>query len=493
MAGKKKQRIETMLLWGSVLIFTALYISLIFNQNVWTDEIFTMKLLKEDFAGIVEGTAKDVHPPLYYLIAKTAQLLFGESLQVQKIVTLIPMSLTLALGAGKLRKQFGFLTGLFYIWIAGCIPCTMEFAVQVRMYSMALLAVTCCGIYAWECWKEGKKSQWTGLALSALAAAYLHYFALVSVLWIIGILFLAILFGKRERLRGWLIAAACMAAGYAPWLGTFLEQFSGVSESYWIPPITWETVAGCFQWAFGIHKWQWPGWLFTGVLVGAAVWLLIGTIRQKSAPEKGIFALLCLSVPALTMALGLGLSFLIRPIYRDQYALPAMGLLSLFLAMALAEAVRGLAHKKKGATARGRRDAAFWGCAVILGGVCLLILFLGAVQYLEVWRQEYKSTLTDQTLEFWEENVGENDLIVYNLEVYEFCYSYYFPEEKLAYVRDVDLSQDFDTIWFLDTPGEWEFVPDQILPYDLRIEYEGHYGIEHNEFDIYRVTKGEGA
>ena len=165
-----------MLLWGSVLIFTALYISLIFNQNVWTDEIFTMKLLKEDFAGIVEGTAKDVHPPLYYLIAKTAQLLFGESLQVQKIVTLIPMSLTLALGAGKLRKQFGFLTGLFYIWIAGCIPCTMEFAVQVRMYSMALLAVTCCGIYAWECWKEGKKSQWAGLALSALAAAYLHYF-----------------------------------------------------------------------------------------------------------------------------------------------------------------------------------------------------------------------------------------------------------------------------------------------------------------------------
>lgn len=128
-----------------------------------------------------------------------------------------------------------------------------------------------------------------------------------------------------------------------------------------------------------------------------------------------------------------------------------------------------------------------------MGGVCLLILFLGAVQYLEVWRQEYKSTLTDQTLEFWEENVGENDLIVYNLEVYEFCYSYYFPEEKLAYVRDVDLSQDFDTIWFLDTPGEWEFVPDQILPYDLRIEYEGHYGIEHNEFDIYRVTKGEGA
>ena len=93
-------------------------------------------------------------------------------------------------------------------------------------------------------------------------------------------------------------------------------------------------------------------------------------------------------------------------------------------------------------------------------------------------------------MEFWKEHVGEDDLIVYNLEVYEFCYSYYFPEEKLSYVREVDLDQEFDEIWFLDTPGEWEFVPPQILPYDLPIEYMGHYGSEHNEFDIYRVTKG---
>lgn len=489
MTERKKYHMESMALWGSVLLFTALYVSLIFNQNVWTDEIFTMKLLREDFAGIIAGTAKDVHPPLYYLIAKTAQLLFGESLQVQKIVTLIPMSLTLALGAGKIRKNFGALTGLFYIWIAGCIPCTMEFAVQIRMYSMALLAVTCCGVYAWECWKEGKAGQWIGLTVSALAAAYLHYFALVSVLWIIGILFLSLLIGNRKRLKGWLISVVCMAAGYAPWFGIFLQQFSGVSESYWIPPITWETVADCFQWAFGIHKWQWPGWLFTAVLACAAVWLLIRAIREIRVREKGFFALLCLAVPVLTMALGLGLSFLIRPIYRDQYALPAMGLLSLFLAAALTEAVKKMMFA---VPQNAAEHAVFWGRAAVLGGIGLLTVFLGAVQYLEVWRQEYKSTLTDQTVAFWNENVGENDLIVYNLEVYEFCYSYYFPEEKLAYVRDVDLSQDFDTIWFLDTPGEWEFVPDQILPYHLQIEYVGHYGIEHNEFDLYRVTKGEG-
>ena len=87
--------------------------------------------------------------------------------------------------------------------------------------------------------------------------------------------------------------------------------------------------------------------------------------------------------------------------------------------------------------------------------------------------------------------MGENDIIVYNLEINRFCYTYYFPEDKLFYVRDVDLSQDFDAIWFLDTAYEWEFVPDQIIPYNLQIEYQGHFGIEHNEFDLYKVTKGK--
>ena len=40
---------------------------------------------------------------------------------------------------------------------------------------------------------------------------------------------------------------------------------------------------------------------------------------------------------------------------------------------------------------------------------------------------------------------------------------------------------------------EWDFVPDQIIPYQLQIEYVGHYGIEDNEFDLYQVTKGGGA
>ncbi len=461
------------LIWGSATVFTLLYLSLIFNQNVWTDEIFTMKLLEGNFQEIIEGTAKDVHPPLYYFVAKIAQIIFGKSLQVQKIAALIPMSLTLVLGATKVRRLFGDAVSFLFILLLGCIPCSMEFAVQVRMYSMALLAVTACGLYACECYfqKEGMRRAgcWIGLVVSASAAAWLHYFAFGSVIIIQGFLFLVLLFTKREKLKKWFLAATVMVVSYLPWIGIFARQVKGVSQSYWIPPITPETIWGYFEWTFGIHKWSWPCLLAVVLSVCAGAAALYGGTKGQ---RKDACALLFMAVPALTAVSGVALSLLIRPVYRDQYIFPSIGLFCLFLAIELSH----IREKK-------------WAFYPIL----LFALFLGAVQYLETWRQEYKSTLTDQTVAFWNEHIGEKDIIVYNLEINRFCYTYYFPEDKLFYVRDVDLEQDFDAIWFLDTAYEWEFVPDQIIPYDLQIEYQGHFGIEHNEFDLYKVTKGPGT
>lgn len=456
------------LIWGSTAFFTILYISLLFNQNVWTDEIYTIKLIEMNLSDFFEEASLSQHPPLYYLMAKLARLVFGESLLVQKIVALVPMSLTLVLGALKIRRLFSDRVAFLFIVILGCIPCSMEYAVQVRMYSMALLAVTACGLYAYECCMTGKRSVWFGFVLSAVAGAYLHYFAFVSVIVICGLLFLLLLFLHREKLKVWLLSILAMIVCYLPWFPVFVSQVKSTTADYWIPEITGSTIWGYFQWAFGINKWEWPCYVFTIISVLMGIVILLGAIRGR---QEDISALMSMLVPTLTAITGVVISSFVSPIYREQYIFPAIGLFCLFMAIALSHFLS--------------RSRAF-----VFVPIVLFLLFLGAVQYLETYRQEYKSTLTDQTVAFWEENVGENDIIVYNLETYRFCYTYYFPEEKLFYVRDVDLSQDFDTIWFLDTMNEWDFVPDQIEPWNLQIEFQGHYGIEHNEFDIYKVYKG---
>jgi uncharacterized membrane protein len=51
---------------------------------------------------------------LYYFLGRIFRLLFGDSLQVQKILTLLPMSLTLALGAWKVRQFWGDRTAFLF-------------------------------------------------------------------------------------------------------------------------------------------------------------------------------------------------------------------------------------------------------------------------------------------------------------------------------------------------------------------------------------------
>ena len=450
------------LIWGMIAFFSLLYISLIFNHNIWTDEAFTLELVKGNLKEIVQGTANDVHPPLYYFYSKLFYDITNGSLWVQKFITIIPQVLTYILIATVFRKKFGYKATYLALLFFACIPCTMEFAVQVRMYSLALLFVTLCGVFAYEAYEEDTRRAWIWLVIGALGAAYTHYFAFVSIVIIVGFLFLAILFKKRNLLGKWAIATVCMIVGYMPWMKCFIEQVTKVRESYWIPPITAEVIWSYFTWTFDLGLVPGVVYGILAILVVAGVIVLMSIIRKKE--KEDWVALFAMLVPAVTALLGVVISMTKSPIYRDQYIFPSLMLLAVFV---------GLAFRK------------------VNGKVILLIsafmLFIGAVQYKECFRQEYKSTYVDQTMEFFEENWDEGDIILYNLESMGFIYRLYFPEKEMYYIREFDLSQDFETIWFMNTLNEWPITQLDLINNGLTMEFMGLYGIEHNEFDLYKV------
>ncbi|MCM1387125.1 MAG: glycosyltransferase family 39 protein [Bacillus sp. (in: Bacteria)] len=451
-------------IWGIVLFFTGLYISLLFNHNIWTDEAFTLQLLRGNVKDIIAGTAADVHPPLYYLYAKLFAAIFGSSLIVQKIAAIIPMTALLIFMATVIRKRFGhtacFLTLLFFT----CIPCSMEFALQVRMYSLAVFCVTVCGVYAYLAYTNGAKSDFFLFALSGTAAAYTHYFAFVSVIVIAGFLFLAIVMTKRERLTKWLVSAAGMIVCYLPWTPFFIKQVTSVEAGYWIPEITPEAVWGYFTWTFDLELVPGMVFVFLIMLKGASTYNTIKIAKEKNVVE--IYALICMLVPALTMILGVILSWLKTPIYREQYVFPALGLLALFFGLSMKDAKKS-----------------------ILTAASVFLLFVGAVQYKECFRQEYRSTYVPQTESFFEQNLKENDYVIYNWEAFGFIYECYFPSERLEYVERFDFSGDFDTVWFLHTEWMPEIDEAALTENGLQMEVIGHYGIEHNEFDIYKICR----
>lgn len=461
-----KAHVMDILIWGLIVFFSLLYVSLIFNYNIWTDEAFTLTLVQGNLKEIIEGTANDVHPPLYYFYSKLFYDIANGSLWVQKLSTIIPQVGTYILIATLFRKKFGdkaaFLSLLFFT----CIPCTMEFSVQVRMYSLALFFVTLCGLFAYEAYIEDTRRSWIYLIIGALGAAYTHYFAFVSIIVIVGFLFLAILFSKRKLLAKWGIAAAIMILGYLPWIKPFIIQVTRVRENYWIPSITPDVLWSYFTWTFDLALI--PGVVYgvLGILIIAGITTLVNIIRKRE--KEDIAALLAMLVPTVTVVLGVVISLSKSPIYRDQYVFPALMLLAVFL---------GLAFRKL--------DEKF---VFVLS---VFFLFIGAVQYKECYRQEYKSTYVPQTMEFFEQNLEPDDYIVYNWEDFRFIYKFYFPEDQLVYIEDFDFSKNFNNVWFLNSKWNQQINSADLEANGLSIEFCGLYGIEHNEFDLYMIYRDE--
>lgn len=458
-----KEHVLDIMTWGLVVGFTILYVSLVFNYNVWTDEAFTIQLLKGNFKEIVEGTARDVHPPFYYFYLKVFTFIFGNSLWAMKIASIIPLTVTLVLGATVIRKRFGQTTAFLYTIFLACIPCSMEFSVQVRMYSLAIFLVTACGIFAYLAFEDGKKRDFFIFGLCGVLAAYTHYFAFMAVIIITGVFFLAILFWNRKRILPWIITAVGMIIGYLPWMPIFVKQITRVRSGYWIPEITPETIWGYFTWTFDLTTFPGMVFIFLIVLKAASTY---NTVRIAQTKEKTeIFALICMLVPTLTMLMGVIISSYKAPIYREQYVFPALGLLSLFFAIAMRKAKK-----------------------VFLVLISAFLLFVGAFQYKECHYQEYDSTLFPQTKEFFDNNLAPSDYIVYNYKTFDFIYECHFPEEQLVYLEDFDFSQDFNAVWFMHTWWTDGNVDVQALAeMGLTVELMGRYGIEHNLFDLYMI------
>lgn len=458
------ERYYTIVLWGIVIWFTALYATLIFSHNIWTDEAFTLQLLRGNVQGILEGTANDVHPPLYYLYAKIFWELFRGSLVAQKIATILPMTVLLIVGATLIRKEFGSRIALLFLLFITCIPCTMEFSVQVRMYSMALLFVTLCGFYAYRAYESGKRQDFLIYGVSGVLAAYTHYFAFVSVGVIAGFLLIAVLLWNRKRLAAWGISAVSMVVLYLPWMPSFVRQVTSVEQGYWIPEITAQTVWDYFVWTFDLELI--PGMVFVFLLILKATSLYNVISIEKYREQTDIYALVCMLVPTFTALFGVVASALRTPIYRDQYILPALGMLALFFGLALRKAKKQL---------------------VI--AVSLFLLFVGAVQYKECFRQEYRSSYVEQTESFFENNLEDGDYVIYNWKVYGFIYECYFDKDRLYYWEDFDFSQDFHNVWLLRTQWEAE-IPQELLDANgLVAEDMGIYGIEQNEFSIVKIHR----
>lgn len=327
-------RLKNWILLILLLAVPLIYLSLSLNDSVWTDEAFTMVLLRQDFSGITQGTIADVHPPLYYYIAKLFTMVFGYSVPAVKLATILPVLLTCLLVTGFFHRYFpDCFHSLSFVSVAliGFCPVAFSMNVEIRMYSWALLFVTLSGLCAYALWKNpSSKIALLVFILSGVCAAYTHYYCVVSECFIYLFLIVALL---KKSLHNWKQCAVfCLATVllYAPWLPVFAQQFSQVRTGWWLQEFALSQITATASYLFQ-GEFSTLFLLIIGVVALEFILLLLSRpIRSDSC-----FALLCTLTFLSTIFVGYALSKLIRPLYVDRYMYPACGLLFVGIAIAL--------------------------------------------------------------------------------------------------------------------------------------------------------------
>jgi hypothetical protein len=294
------------------------------HESLWYDESYSLAVAAHPAAEIVPLIAKDSHPPLYFLMLRLFTLVFGRSEAAARSLSALGIVALAGLGFFPLRRLWGEWRGLLFSALVFLTPISIAMGQEARMYSWTAFFVAAAFLSMWA-WMEGRGRAWLAAAAAAsLAAAYCHYYGLLAVAFIWAIALVLVIARDRRRLPEFLIAAAIVLAGYAPWAIALAGQASRVAKNFWIGPVTGNTVLSALAYPFG-YKFSTPPFariLFFGAAAVLAYGFGFGALKKDRAALPAAAALL---VFVLTLATAVLLSVLVRPILVERYMVACLG------------------------------------------------------------------------------------------------------------------------------------------------------------------------
>ena len=205
------------LFYVSIIILFVLQLVCIKDRTFNVDEIYSIRLVQYNIPKMIEKTANDVHPPLYYLILKFFCEILGYKAWVYHFVSLIPVFLSFVFSATCIRKKFGMGPALVFAVFLGMSEQGLRYNMEVRMYSFAALFVL---LSFWELRNilaDNKTATYIKYVCFSLLAAYTHYYALITVAFLYVVMFFY-MFTDKKRVAKTIIACVITVVAYLPWL-----------------------------------------------------------------------------------------------------------------------------------------------------------------------------------------------------------------------------------------------------------------------------------
>jgi hypothetical protein len=365
------------------------------NKAIWADEAYSLAPIQRSWQDLMAIVNIDVHPPLFFALGKCWAAVFGDGIFSMKVLSIIPMVLSLILGCLFLKKEFSRTASLLFALCFLASETIIHYSIEIRMYSWAFFFVTMAALCVWYIITSGKIKWFALFILCAEGAAYTHYYAAAAVA--IGYILLFIYFLAHDRKNIYKIALAGLAgiALYAPWLPVALASFSQNFGNFWIQPLTGRDVLNYVFFIFSTgntHVTRLYIFLF------CVVFCVFLAKKQKEKKDYFVFgSLACLILLAAASILA---SLLTHPILYNRYLFPACGLLWLFFAVESASI--------KNTSVTGKRALIF---------ICGLLLYLGLfTANLSISKEKKEHRAFMQFYDFMAENIRPDDVFIFTLD-----------------------------------------------------------------------------
>lgn len=337
--------------WCLILLAgTAFLFAGITDEGLWFDESYTGCLVNHSMGQIIAVTGSDNHPPLYYLMLRLFILVFGNTVLTLRAFSVLGVLALAAWGMGPVRRIAGVRAGMLYTILIFITPITLDMGQEARMYTWASFFVTGSALYGYLAYQDGRRRDWIRFVLCSLAAAYTHYYALLAVMILCGLLLLGTL-AAGKRLLPFLPAAGCIAAGYLPWLTKLIPQIGRVSSHFWISPLTGESLLLVLIYPYSSKFSEPLSSMLTGIAYFLAVYYIAGGIAHaiKDNGFKLNMPIIAFCAYLLTILAGALASWIIRPVLVERYMMPVFGLFILGVAYGLSSLKGGLRASATGA------------------------------------------------------------------------------------------------------------------------------------------------
>jgi len=269
---------QRLLLLAGLLVAFALRLFQLGAESLWYDETVSVALARQTIPALIAHTARDIHPPAYYILLHIWQWVATPTLAhglefLYAWPSLAAGLLIVALLYPLARRFHGAKTALLALWLAAINPFHLWYSQEVRMYTLGgALGLFCL----WALLRYITEN--VGLALDpeqplpqgasrsgfgakrwlfsyvlsgALGLYTLYYFLFVlAALNLIGF----IVFWRlrniqlpqlRKVMRNWLGAQFFIGLLYAPWLPILWRQASDPPVPTWRTP--WPTLTALAQ------------------------------------------------------------------------------------------------------------------------------------------------------------------------------------------------------------------------------------------------------